>query len=82
MNLIVSPEDKANLNTFEKRTIEAQTYIGIRKVNWDQRWHVLYTTKDGKETYNRVSQKLALIILGNFSNASSTKGTVIFSSVI
>jgi hypothetical protein len=35
------------------------TVTGIRKMKWDQLWHVLYEVK-GKERWDRVSKKEAL----------------------
>jgi len=32
---------------------------GIRKVKWDELWHVVYLIK-GRETYDRVTKKEAL----------------------
>jgi len=35
---------------------------GIRKVKWDELWHVIYKSND-KETYDRVGRKTAFRIL-------------------
>lgn len=37
-------------------------YIGVRKMKWDQLWHALYKTKDGREDWNRISRVDALVL--------------------
>jgi hypothetical protein len=37
-------------------------YHTIRKVAWDQRWHALYRTRGGRETYDRIPRRQALLI--------------------
>lgn len=36
---------------------------GIRKMKWDALWHVMYKTRDGKETWDRVDKKTAMYVL-------------------
>ncbi len=56
------------------------TYYGIRKVSWDQLWHALFRTDDGRESWDRVTKQEALkiakkvvIILGSHNKASTIK---------
>ena len=42
----------------------APEYIeGVRKVKWDECWHVLFNDRGGKENYDRVSREEAMRVL-------------------
>ena len=41
---------------------KAHTYIGIRKMKWDQLWHALWETSAGNKTWDRVTREQAMYI--------------------
>jgi hypothetical protein len=42
--------------------VKSEDVIGIRKVKWDELWHILYKYM-GKDTYDRVDKKTALELI-------------------
>ena len=48
------------------KLVDIKDVVGIRKVRWDDLWHVLYkwgSDKFGKETWDRVSRAEAMQVL-------------------
>ena len=39
---------------------------GVRKVNWDGLWHIIYKKGD-RETWDRVDKKTAMYVVDNMS---------------
>ena len=46
-----------------KMTYRGLTIVEVRKVDWDMLWHLVYLKKD-KETWNRVTEAVALKVAG------------------
>jgi hypothetical protein len=39
-----------------------EEYIELRKVSWDEMWHLVYKTSKGKLTWDRVNKQTALAL--------------------
>ena len=39
-----------------------QEYTEVRKVSWDEMWHLCYTNYKGQPTYDRVDKQTALAL--------------------
>ncbi len=44
------------------KTFFGQEYVEVRKVNYDECWHLCYEKADGTRDYERVDKKTALAI--------------------
>lgn len=46
---------------------------GVRRVRWDALWHIIYRVPkgdDSRETYDRVSKKVAMYVIKNMGKWS------------
>jgi len=68
-----TPRRFALVRTKESATATDKSYIGIRKVKWDEMWHVLFEHSDGSEDYDRVTKTEALEVLKKIEELEKPK---------